>query len=88
MKRQWVIGLLIGLIIMALLSIMPRGNPMSTQAIFGGLAATFFAWRLYYGIKNNGAAFSRENLSKSFGTIGLLCLLLIGVVSVAVMILR
>lgn len=51
-----------------------------------GIAALI--WLLYRGIKSNPQAFSRENLSKSFTTLGVLGLALIAVIAFAVMMLR
>lgn len=45
-------------------------------------------WVLYRGIRGNPQAFSKENLTKSFTTMGVLALLLIGVVGFAVVLLR
>lgn len=45
-------------------------------------------WVLYRSIKSNPQAFSRENLSKSFSTLGLLALGLIALISLAVMFLK
>lgn len=51
-----------------------------------GIALLLFI--LYRGIKGNPEAFSRENMSKSLSTLGVLALLLIGLVSFAVLMLR
>ncbi len=48
----------------------------------------FLIWMLYRGIRGNPESFSRDNLSKSFTTLGILGLLLIGVVWLAVILLR
>ena len=51
-----------------------------------GIAALL--WLLYRGVKSTPQAFSRENLSKSLTTLGILGLILIAVVAFAVMMLR
>lgn len=48
----------------------------------------FLIWMMYRTIKGNPEAFSKENLGRSFTTVGLLALILIGVVGVAVFLLR
>jgi hypothetical protein len=48
----------------------------------------FLLWWLYRGIKGNPEAFTKDSMSKSFMTMGVLALLLIGVVALAVMMLR
>jgi hypothetical protein len=48
----------------------------------------FLIWMMYRTIKGNPEAFSKENLSRSFTTVGLLALILIVVVGVAIFILR
>jgi hypothetical protein len=45
-------------------------------------------WFLYRAIKDQPEMFSKANLSKSFGTLGVLALILIGAISVAVFLLR
>jgi hypothetical protein len=45
-------------------------------------------WVLYRGVKGNPQAFSRENLGKSFTTLGVLALGLIALVAAAVMFLK
>jgi len=52
------------------------------------LGIALLLWMLYRGIKNNPSAFSKENLNKSFLTMGVLGLILIAVVSFAVIMLR
>tara|TARA_B110000908_G_C9910887_1_gene295295 strand:+ start:165 stop:356 length:192 start_codon:yes stop_codon:yes gene_type:complete len=48
--------------------------------IFGLLIAGFLAWSLYKNIQHNPEAFSKKNFSKSFTTIGMLAIGLIGFV--------
>lgn len=48
----------------------------------------FIVWRLYKLIQANPEMLSRENLSKSFSTVGILALILIGGVFLLVMILK
>lgn len=47
-----------------------------------------FLWLLYQAIKLQPQAFSKEKLSKSFTTLGVLGLILIAVVTFAVLLLR
>lgn len=56
--------------------------------ILGLLGAGLIVWVLYRSIKGRPEQFSRENLSKSFSTMGVLGLLLIGFVALLVFILR
>ncbi|OGV25878.1 MAG: hypothetical protein A3F18_02890 [Legionellales bacterium RIFCSPHIGHO2_12_FULL_37_14] len=56
--------------------------------ILGLLAAGAIIWFLYYRIKNDKTAFSRENLSKSFSTMGILGLILIVFVAILVYVAR
>ncbi|MCC5014386.1 MULTISPECIES: hypothetical protein [Legionella] len=56
--------------------------------LLGLLAAGLIVWVLYRSIKGRPEQFSRENLSKSFSTMGLLGVLLIGFVALLVFILR
>ncbi len=48
----------------------------------------FFMWRIYKVVKDNPDMMSRENLSNSFLTMGVLALILIGAVAIMVMLLR
>jgi len=48
----------------------------------------FLIWMMYRVIKGNPEAFSRENLSRSFTTLGFLALILIAVVGFVIFILR
>lgn len=52
------------------------------------LACALLTWLLYRGIKGNREAFSKENLNQSFLTMGFLALLLIGIIGIAVILLR
>ncbi len=52
------------------------------------LGCVFLVWILYRGIKGNQEAFSKENLNRSFMTMGVLALLLIGIVGLVLMLLR
>lgn len=56
--------------------------------IFGLLAAGLIVWLLYRSIKGRPEQFSRENLSKSFSTMGGLALVLIAFVAFLVFLLR
>jgi hypothetical protein len=48
----------------------------------------FIIWRIYGTMKANPNLFSKENLSKSFATAGVLALILIGFVVVLVFLLK
>lgn len=48
----------------------------------------FFVWRIYKVLKANPELLSRENLTKSFSTMGILALILIGFMAMLVMMLR
>jgi len=48
----------------------------------------FIIWRMYGTMKANPQLFSKENLTKSFGTAGVLALILIGFVVVLVLLLK
>lgn len=48
----------------------------------------FIIWRIYKTMKANPQLFSKENLSKSFASAGVLALILIGFVFVLVMLLK
>lgn len=61
---------------------------MEWSKLFYVLGALFAAWLLYHSIKNNPQAFSSDNLSKSFFTVGILALLLIGFIAILVLFLR
>lgn len=54
----------------------------------GILGIGLLLWVLYRGIKNNPEALSKENLTKSFFTMGVLGLILIAVIYFAVILLR
>lgn len=56
--------------------------------ILAMIGAGLLVWYLVYQVKNNPAIFSRENFSKSFGTLGVLALILILFVTVLVYIAR
>lgn len=56
--------------------------------ILGLLGAAFIAWFIYQTIKNQPQQFSRENINKSFYTLGILALILIGFVSLLVLLVR
>ncbi len=60
-------------------------NWTSILFIIGGALLVWMGYRM---IKGNPDAFSRENLSKSFTTVGVLALILIGVVALAVLVLK
>ncbi len=48
----------------------------------------FIVWRIYKVIKDNPELLSKENVSKSFTTMGVLALILIGFVALLVMMLK
>lgn len=52
------------------------------------VGAGLVIWLLYTTIKNRPEQFSRQNLSHSFSTMGILALLLIGFVALLIMIAR
>lgn len=52
------------------------------------IGATLLLWFMIRTIRTNPQAFSKENLSKSFFTIGILALLIIAVIVVCIMLLR
>lgn len=52
------------------------------------IAACFLVWVLYRSIKGNPQAFSKDNLNKSFFTMGLLGLALIAIVAILALFLR
>lgn len=52
------------------------------------LAAGFIAWFIYRTIKAQPEQFSRENLNKSFYTLGILGIILIGFVALLVLLVR
>lgn len=45
----------------------------------------FFVWRIYRVIQANPGMLSKENLTKSFSTMGILALILIGFVTILIM---
>jgi len=58
-----------------------------TQIIFI-VIAIFLGWQLYRHIHLNPQMFSKDNLSRSIFTLGILTLLLIGFVTVCVLLLK
>lgn len=52
------------------------------------LLTIFIGWLIYRNIRYNPQAFSKENLGKSFYTLGLLALALIAFVALLVMLLK
>lgn len=56
--------------------------------ILGIIAAAFIMWYSYRYIKGNPEAFSAANFSKSFMTMGVLALILIGFIALLVLMLR
>jgi len=60
---------------------------MWTQLFFI-ILALFIGWLIYRNIKSNPQAFSKQNLSKSLYTLGLLALALILFVAILIMLLR
>jgi len=56
--------------------------------VLGLVAAGFIAWILYRYIKGQPEQLSRENMTKSFSSMGILALLLIGFVMLLILILN
>jgi len=52
------------------------------------VGAALMTWMAVRMIRNNPGTFSRENLSKSFTTMGILTLLMIGIIAVCIIILK
>ena len=52
------------------------------------LGASFLIWWTYQSIKRNPEVFSKDNLNKSFGTMGILAIILIAVVGLVITWLR
>lgn len=48
----------------------------------------FFIWQIYKTIQANPSLFSKENMSKSFTTMGVLALILIGGITILVLLLK
>jgi hypothetical protein len=58
------------------------------ESIFAALGVTALLWFLYRGIKGNPAAFTRDSISRSLLTMGVLGLMLIAVVAFAILMLK
>ncbi|KTD52087.1 hypothetical protein Lqui_0931 [Legionella quinlivanii] len=56
--------------------------------ILGIAAAGLIVWYLYRTVKNRPELFSRENMSKSFGTMGVLAIILIAFVGFLILMLK
>lgn len=56
--------------------------------VLGLAGAGLIVWLLYRSIKNRPDVFSRENMSKSFFSMGILAVLLIAFIALLVVILR
>lgn len=56
--------------------------------VLGLVAAALIVWVIYRNIKGRPEQFSRENLHKSFSSMGILALLLIGFVALLVLLVR
>lgn len=56
--------------------------------VLGLVGAGLIVWLLYRTIKNRPDQFSRENLTKSFSSMGVLALILIGFIALLVFIVR
>jgi hypothetical protein len=56
--------------------------------ILGVVGAALIVWVIYTNIKNRPELFSRENLGKSFSSMGILALLLIGFVALLIFMVR
>lgn len=61
---------------------------MNWQLILCLIGAGLMLWFMVRTIRNNPQAFSKENLGKSFYTIGILALIIIAVIFFCVMLLR
>lgn len=61
---------------------------MEWGKIFLVIGAALLGWFLYRQIRGNPQAFSKDNLSKSFFTLGILALLLIAFIWLLVLMLR
>lgn len=61
---------------------------MEWGKLFFVIGAALMVWFIYRSIRSNPQAFSKENLSKSFFTLGVLALLLIAFIGLLVMMLR
>lgn len=57
------------------------------QLLMAGVCL-FFVWRIYGAMKANPNLFTKENLTKGFGTAGVLALILIGFVVILVLLLK
>jgi threonine/homoserine/homoserine lactone efflux protein len=60
----------------------------SLYQILGLVGAALIVWVIYRNIKGRPEQFSRENLTKSFSSMGMLGLILIGFVALLVIIVR
>ncbi|KTC68699.1 hypothetical protein Lbir_2232 [Legionella birminghamensis] len=56
--------------------------------ILGVIAASLIVWYLYRTVKNRPELFSRENMNKSMGTMGVLALILIAFVGFLILMLK
>jgi hypothetical protein len=56
--------------------------------LFAVVLSAYFVWRLFIYIKANPRAFSKDKLSRSFLSMGVLALLLMGFVALLVYIVR
>ncbi len=61
---------------------------MEWAKLFYFIGAALLIWLVYRSIKGNPEAFSRANLSKSFFSLGILAIVLIGFVALLVFFLR
>lgn len=61
---------------------------MEWGKLFFVIGAALMVWFIYRSIRSNPQAFSKENLSKSFFTLGMLALLLIAFIGLLVLMLR
>lgn len=61
---------------------------MNWMSLLYLIAAAILIWFGYRMIKNNPQMFSRENIGKSFTTVGLLALGLIGFIALLVLLLK
>lgn len=61
---------------------------MTWQPILLFIGGALLLWMVYRSVKHNPAAYSKENLSKSFFTMGILAIALIAFVYVLVLLVK
>ena len=60
----------------------------SLYQVLGLLSAVLIIWVLYNNVKRSPEQFSRQNMAKSFSSMGVLALVLIGFVALLVLMVR